>query len=171
MLREEHCDLLITPRPPSGVDIFQKLLFRDRYVCFYDPKQRSAPRSIKSYISARHITVIYPDNERLEFDKRLAANSIARDIAVSVPSFYGVPAFLRGSDMLATMPGLLRHNMMREFACVAVPLKSGRSAALTELPHVCGLASSVFRAILRMSGCVRCWKKRRRRRPSLKRAV
>jgi len=134
MLREERCDLLITPRPPSGVDIFQKLLFRDRYVCFYDPKQRSAPRSIKSYISARHITVIYPDNERLEFDKRLAANSVARDIAVSVPSFYGVPAFLRGSDMLATMPGLLRHNMMREFACVAVPLKSGRSAALTELP-------------------------------------
>jgi DNA-binding transcriptional LysR family regulator len=133
MLREGHCDLLITPRPPAGVDILQKLLFRDRYLCFFDPKHRAAPRSLKSYLAARHVTVIYPDNERLEFDKRMSAAKIERDISVSVPNFYGVPAFLRGTDMLASVPGLLRLSIMKDFASAPVPLRSGR-AALTELP-------------------------------------
>jgi DNA-binding transcriptional LysR family regulator len=130
MLREGRCDLLITPRPPVGIDVFQRLLFRDRYVCFYDASKRSAPRNLAAYFEARHITVVYPDNERLEFDRRLAAKKIARDIAVQVPNFYGVPAFLHGTELLASMPGLLRTGMMKPFAQVAIPLKEG----ITDLP-------------------------------------
>lgn len=130
MLREGRCDLLITPRPPVGIDVIQRLLFRDRYICFYDPAKRSAPRGEAAYFKARHITVVYPDNERLEFDRRLAASKIARDIAIQVPSFYGVPAFLRGTDLLASVPGLLRHGMMKEFSHTAIPLKDG----ITDLP-------------------------------------
>lgn len=134
ILREGRCELLISPRPPAATDIFQKLLFEDRYVCFYDPAIRAAPRSAKSYLAARHITVIYPDNERLEFDRRLAANKISRDIAISVPNFYGIPAFLRGSDMLASMPGLLQRWLMKEFAVAPIPLKGDHPPALTVLP-------------------------------------
>lgn len=130
MLREGRCDLLITPRPPVGIDVFQKLLFRDRYVCFYDAGKRSAPRAVAAYFAARHITVVYPDNERLEFDRRLAAQKIARDVAIQVPNFYGVPAFLRGTDMLASMPGLLKRSMMKEFDSVVIPVKE----SVTELP-------------------------------------
>lgn len=130
MLREGRCDLLITPRPPVATDVFQRLLFRDRYVCFYDAGKRAAPRNPAAYFKARHITVVYPDNERLEFDRRLAAKKIARDIAVEVPSFYGVPAFLQGTDLLASMPSLLRAGMMKPFAQAAIPLKDG----VTDLP-------------------------------------
>ncbi len=130
MLREGRCDLLITPRPPVGSDVFQRLLFRDRYVCFYDTAKRAAPRSPAAYFKARHITVVYPDNERLEFDRRLAAKRIARDIAIQVPNFYGVPAFLRGTELLASMPSLLRAGMMKPFAQAAIPLKDG----VTDLP-------------------------------------
>lgn len=130
MLREGRCDLLITPRPPVGTDVFQRLLFRDRYACFYDASCRAAPRHLDGYFRARHITVVYPDNERLEFDRRLAAKKIARDIAIQVPSFYGVPAFLRGTDLLASLPSLLARNVMKDFARVAIPLKDG----VTDLP-------------------------------------
>lgn len=130
ILREGRCDLLITPRPPVATDVFQRLLFRDRYVCFYDAGKRAAPRNPAAYFKARHITVVYPDNERLEFDRRLAAKKIARDIAVEVPSFYGVPAFLQGTDLLASMPSLLRAGMMKPFAQAAIPLKDG----VTDLP-------------------------------------
>jgi DNA-binding transcriptional LysR family regulator len=130
MLREGRCDLLITPRPPVGIDVFQRLLFRDHYACFYDPAKRSAPRAAADYFAARHITVVYPDNERLEFDRRLAAHKIARDVAIQVPNFYGVPAFLRGTDMLASMPGLLKRSMMKEFDSGVIPVKEG----ITELP-------------------------------------
>jgi DNA-binding transcriptional LysR family regulator len=119
MLREGRCDLLITPRPPVGSDVFQRLLFRDRYVCFYDADKRAAPRSLDGYFKARHITVVYPDNERLEFDRRLATRKIARDIAIEVPT-----------DLLASMPSLLRGGMMKPFAQAAIPLKDG----VTDLP-------------------------------------
>lgn len=106
MLREGRCDLLISPFPPGGGDIVQKRLLVDRYVALYDPRRRGPARTRKEYESARHVTVVYPDNERLGFDKRLSECGIRRDIAVSVPSFAGVPAFLRDTDMLATLPRL-----------------------------------------------------------------
>lgn len=133
MLRENRCDLLITPLPPSGIDIVQKRLLRDHYVCFYDAKAREAPARRADYLSARHITVVYTDNERLDFDRRLGASGFHRDIAISVPSFSGVPAFLRGSEMLASMPSLLATGLMRDFAQVRIPL-TPRANTLAELP-------------------------------------
>ncbi len=133
MLRENRCDLLITPRPPSGIDIVQKRLLDDHYVCYYDAKAREAPATQTAYLAARHITVVYADNERLDFDRRLEASGVHRDIAISVPSFSGVPVFLRGSSMLATMPSLLASGLMRDFASVRVPL-SPRAGALAKLP-------------------------------------
>ncbi|MCK1269312.1 MULTISPECIES: LysR family transcriptional regulator [unclassified Bradyrhizobium] len=133
MLRENRCDLLITPLPPSGVDIVQKRLLQDHYVCYYDPKARAAPATRGAYLAARHVTVVYTDNERLDFDRRLAANGFHRDIAISVPSFSGVPSFLRGSQMLASMPSLLAPGVMHGFARVRIPLAS-RTRTLAELP-------------------------------------
>ena len=133
MLRENRCDLLITPLPPSGIDIVQKRLFQDHYVCYYDAKARSIPARREGYLSARHITVVYTDNERLDFDRRLAAAGFHRDIAISVPSFGGVPAFLRGSAMLASMPSLLAGSAMRDFASVPIPLPA-QAGALAKLP-------------------------------------
>ena len=133
MLREGRCDLLISPLPPSGTDIVQRLLLEDHYVCFYDATMRAAPSSLEDYLAARHITVVYTDNERLDFDRRLGARAIERDVAISVPSFSGVPAFLRGSNMLATMPSVLRGQLMQGFAHAPVPL-AAQGSELAELP-------------------------------------
>lgn len=133
MLRENRCDLMITPLPPVGIDIVQKRLLRDHYVCYYDAAMRAAPASRSAYLAARHITVVYTDNERLDFDRRLAANGFHRDIAISVPSFSGVPSFLRGSQMLASMPSLLASGVMAGFAQTRIPLAS-RARMLAELP-------------------------------------
>ena len=133
MLRENRCDVLITPLPPSGIDIVQKRLLSDHYVCYFDPKMRTAPTSRAAYLAARHITIVYTDNERLDFDRRLAAGGLHRDIAISVPSFSGVPSFLRGSQMLASMPSLLAAGVMRGFAQTPIPLAS-RTRTLAELP-------------------------------------
>ncbi len=133
MLRENRCDLLITPLPPSGIDIVQKRLLRDHYVCYFDARARTAPAGRAAYLAARHITVVYTDNERLDFDRRLAANGFHRDIAISVPSFSGVPSFLRGSGMLASMPSLLASGVMHGFAQTRIPLAS-RTRTLADLP-------------------------------------
>jgi DNA-binding transcriptional LysR family regulator len=122
LLREQGCDLLITPIPPSGTDILQKRLLTDRYSCFYDPAIRQPPRSQAEYLAARHITVAHAEGDALDFDRRLEAKGVARDIAIRVAGFSGVTAFLRGSDMLATLPGLLRRSALQGLACQPVPL-------------------------------------------------
>ncbi|MDQ1080200.1 DNA-binding transcriptional LysR family regulator [Pseudoroseomonas cervicalis] len=132
LLRERGCDLVITPIPPAGTDILRRRLLSDRFACFYDPECRAAPRTAEDYLAARHITVVHPEGEALEFDKRLEAEGIHRDIALRLPDFTGIAAFLRGSAMLATLPGLLRHAALSGFAGVPVPLPlaDGRLDAL-----------------------------------------
>jgi hypothetical protein len=85
----------------------QKRVLSDHYICYYDPKARAARATPP---------LVHTDNERLDFDRRLAANGFKRDIAISVPSFSGVPSFLRGLQMLASMPSLLAPGVMRGFA-------------------------------------------------------
>ncbi len=134
MLRDNACDLLISPRPPKAIDVMQKLLFRDQYVCYYDPDSRKPPRTLRDYLASRHVTVVYPDQERLDFDKRLAARGIVRDIAISVPSFTGAAAFISGGNLLASMPSLLARTAMKKFASVPIPLGRREAKAAVELP-------------------------------------
>lgn len=133
LLRDDRCDLLVTPLPPSGTDIVQRRVLRDHYVCFYDAATRAPPENAEAYLAARHITVVYTDNERLDFDRRLGARGIRRDVAVAVPGFAGVPPFLRGSTMLATMPSLLGAHLMRDFASVPMPIAT-EGGSLSALP-------------------------------------
>jgi DNA-binding transcriptional LysR family regulator len=94
---------------------------------------RRPPTTRTAYLAARHITVVYTDNERLDFDRRLAGRGIRRDIAIAVPSFNGVPAFLKGSSMLASMPSRLASHLMRDFASTRIPLAE-KAPAIAELP-------------------------------------
>lgn len=134
LLRERHCDLILSPIAPEGTDILRRRLFEDRYLCFYDQTVRSAPEDAGAYLSARHITVVHADGDRLDFDRKLESRAIDRDIVISVQGFAGVASFLRGSHMLASLPGLLRHNLMREFAHIPVPLDSDSGTDPALLP-------------------------------------
>ncbi len=122
MLRLEHCQLVISPRPPEGGDILQKRLFEDRYRVFYDPAIRRSPASRAEYLAADHITVVYEPRRALDLDQHLAVLGIHRRFTVMVPGFAALPAFIRGSALLATAPGLLQDNLLRGLACVEVPV-------------------------------------------------
>ncbi len=124
MLREGRCDLIITPRPPDGSDILQKRLLTDRYVCFFDPRERGAPVTLDEYLAARHVTVAYEDGRRLEFDEMLEARGLSRIVGVAVPNFGGIAAFLRGTDMLASLPSLLRLGALGGFGIATLPLST-----------------------------------------------
>lgn len=122
MLREEHCQLVISPRPPDGGDIVQKRLFEDRYRVYYDPAVRTAPTDVQAYLDAEHVTVLYEPRRALELDEQLARQGVQRRFRVLVPGFSGVPSFLRGSNLLATAPSLLQRHLLRDLASAEVPL-------------------------------------------------
>ena len=122
MLRQQECHLIISPRPPEGTDIVQKRLFTDRYRVFYDPAVRDAPRTRKDYLAAEHVTVLYAPQRPLDLDEHLRNKGIERQFRVRVPGFAGLPSFVRGTDLLATVPGLLREHLMRGLADTEVPV-------------------------------------------------
>ncbi|WP_316167869.1 MULTISPECIES: LysR family transcriptional regulator [unclassified Bradyrhizobium] len=122
LLREEHCELIITPRPPAGSDILQKRLFTDIYRVFYDATQREAPTTLEDYLAADHVTVLYEPQRRLDIDDVLAEQGIIRRFVAQVPGFGGVGPFLRGSRMIATLPSLLRAHLLRGLAVAPVPV-------------------------------------------------
>ena len=116
MLRQEHCQLVISPRPPDGADILQKRLFEDDYRVFYDPSQREAPHTRAEYLAAEHITVLYEPQRALDLDQWLLARGVQRNFKVMVPGFAGLPPFIRGSQLLATAPGLLQSHLLRDLS-------------------------------------------------------
>ncbi|MBL8371232.1 MAG: LysR family transcriptional regulator [Burkholderiaceae bacterium] len=118
MLRSDDCQLVISPRPPEGSDIVQKRLFEDLYRVFYDPAVRDAPLTEADYRAARHATVMYEPRRSLDLDQLLAARGVVRAFAVLVPAFSALPAFVRGTPLLVTAPGLLaRHTLAGLASC------------------------------------------------------
>jgi DNA-binding transcriptional LysR family regulator len=122
MLRDEQCQLVISPRPPDAGDILQKRLFEAEYRVFYDGHCRQAPRNLDEYQSADHITVTYEPLRQLDIDKNLDSRGIKRHFLVRVPGIAAIAPFLRGSQMLTTLPALLSSNMLSDFEHSALPL-------------------------------------------------
>lgn len=122
MLRQEHCQLVISPRPPEGGDVMQKRLFEDEPRVFFDASQRQAPQTKADYLAAEHITVVYEPRRALDLDQWLAARGITRHFKVMVPGFAALPAFLRGSQLLATAPGLLQRHLLKDLGHAPVPV-------------------------------------------------
>jgi DNA-binding transcriptional LysR family regulator len=122
LLRDEQCQLVISPRPPDSTDVMQKRLFADHYRVFYDAGVRSAPQDLADYAAADHVSVLYEDRRALDIDQWLLAQGIARRIVITVPGFSGIAPFVRGSAMLATLPSLLGFELLRGLASTALPL-------------------------------------------------
>ncbi len=118
LLRQGHCQLLITPFPPDGPDIFQKRLFDDEERCFYDASVRNAPQSDADFMEADYIDVTFkpeflalqnqPDGERIK-------------PKITVPNFSDAAVYLKNSDMLTIQISLMSRIHFQQFASVAIP--------------------------------------------------
>ena len=122
MLRNEHCQLVISPRPPDGTDVLQKRLFEDHYQVFFDPRMRQAPQTRAQYLAARHVTVVYAPRRALDLDQWLQAKGVQRQFEVTVPGYAGVAPFVLGTDLLATAPSLLGRHLLRDLASAKLPI-------------------------------------------------
>lgn len=123
MLRDAHCDLIVSPRPPDGSDIVHKRLFDDRYQVFFDATRRQAPANRAEYESAEHLTVVHEPLRRIDIDDWLTQQGVRRRIIVEVQGFSGIASFLRGSTCIATLPGRLCEVQLAGFSRADVPVE------------------------------------------------
>ncbi len=126
MLRDGHCQLVVSPRPPDAGDVMQKRLFDDEYRVFFDPEVQQAPTSRAAYLAAEHITVVYDPPRALDLDHWMAASGLQRKFKVMVPGFAGLAPFIRGSRLLATVPGMLQSHLMQGLGSARVPVRCPR---------------------------------------------
>ena len=124
LLRDGSCDLAITPRPPQGSDIYQKRLFEDRYVVFFDPAHARVPATLDDWRSAEHVSVLYEPRRLLEFDQWLLGEGLQRRVVATVPGMAALAAMVRGGPWLASAPSLLAHGALRDLAQAPLPFEA-----------------------------------------------
>jgi DNA-binding transcriptional LysR family regulator len=124
MLRAQDCQLVISPRPPDASDVLHRRLFTDRYRVFFDAAVRAAPRSRKTYEAAQHVTVVYHGQRPLDIDNGLQAQGVSRQFVTTLSSFSGIGSFIKGTERLATLPGLLSRGLLQGLADAPVPVKT-----------------------------------------------
>jgi DNA-binding transcriptional LysR family regulator len=129
LLRNERCDLTITPDPPDGTEFVQQRLLADRWVCFFDASVKPGPDSLKSYADRRHAKVVFAGNDRGVVEEILEARGIRRRVALRVPNFGALPGLMKGTDIIAVLPSRLRDTLMRGFDLCPCPIP------LPELPY------------------------------------
>jgi len=121
LLRDEGCHLAITPRPPQGSDIFQKRLFEDRHVVFYDPAHAQPPRTQAAWLAAEHVSVLYEGRRGLHFDEWLLSEGLQRPLVATVPGMAALASLVRGGPWLATAPSLLAEGSLRGLGVAELP--------------------------------------------------
>ncbi|MYM62347.1 LysR family transcriptional regulator [Pseudomaricurvus sp. HS19] len=121
VLRQARCQLLITPFPPEGADIYQLRLFDDQLACFYDGTVRDAPDTPEAFAAAEYIEVRFDDHES---GSQLLLQGDTPEIGpprISVPNFSALPGFLKGSAMICALPSLMARVNLQGLACTPLP--------------------------------------------------
>ncbi len=123
LLREKKCALAIAAFSPDAADIMQKHLFTINTVVFYDPYVRDAPKDIENYLDSGHIGLSFLQNFKGGVDDFLGTHGQCRRVEIFVPNFSSIASYLRGTDMLATLPSLMELTDMKDFASSPLPFQ------------------------------------------------
>lgn len=100
----------------------QTTLFQDEYVTFYDPARGDPPQELESFCSARHAIATLGGRERTDVDVRLGEMGRDRTIKLVVNQLESLPALMKGSDLISTLPKRMHDGLMRDFAICPCPV-------------------------------------------------
>jgi len=98
LLRRARCQLIVTPLPPEGPDIYQVRLFEDQVRCFFDPEnlRRSLPTELPK----------------------------AR---IEVPNFSALAAFLKGTELISAQLSLLGSVNLQGLGSAPLPFRTRKT--------------------------------------------
>lgn len=124
-------DLAIGLLPQLKGGFFQRKLFRQRYVCLFRQGHRLDKKriSLAEFVAAEHLVVISPGTGHGKVDEVLKRSGIERDVRLTVPHFVSVGHILQASDLVATVPERLAHQLVEPFGLTFV----GHPAKLPEV--------------------------------------
>lgn len=120
LLRNGEVDLVISPVSPGAPDILQKQLFSSKVCCFYDSNTRTAPKTNEDFLQSKYISLTFMAGRRRSGEHPMMGK-LEKNIIVRVSNFAGIASFIRDSELLAIVPGMLIKTSLAEFSQVAFP--------------------------------------------------
>ncbi len=123
LLRSDRCQLMLTPLPPDGPDIFQKRLINSPLLVFYDAAHRDPPEDWQSYCNSDHVEVRFADGRNARAVMRGVDQSQIRPPVVTLPHFNAIPPFVKGSDLISTDTELMKCGPLATLDSAPLPFK------------------------------------------------
>lgn len=121
LLRSDRCQLMLTPLPPDGPDIFQKLLVSSPLMVFYDAERRDPPADWAAYCVSDHVEVRFTDGRNARAVMRGVDQSQICPPTVTLPHFNAIPAFVKGSDLISTDTALMKYGPLAALDWAPLP--------------------------------------------------
>ncbi|MET0012788.1 MAG: LysR family transcriptional regulator [Sedimenticola sp.] len=125
ILRNGKCDLVITPFPPEGADIFQAQLFTDEWMCFFDGNVRNAPITKNEFLDANHVDVVFEGGESvlkaISSELKLEKSPNAK---ITVPNFNSLSEFMLGSDLITVQMGRMGESSLKDLDRAELPFET-----------------------------------------------
>ena len=121
LLRDARVQLVVTPLPPDAPDIYQRSILQGEMMCFFDGDKRSAPKTWEEYCTSEHIAVRFARGRGSIEVLRGIDHTAIRDATVSVSNFNAIPAFVKGTNLLATETDLMRLGPLKTLDCAPLP--------------------------------------------------
>lgn len=123
-LERGEVDLLIIPARFGSHDHPQEVLFEDDFCCvvWQESPLAKGPLTLARYLDAAHVMMQPPTTNTLSFEAMQAeSQGIKRRIGATSYSFAAMPAFVVGTDMIATLHRRLALQAVRTFPLVIRP--------------------------------------------------
>ncbi|WP_171126240.1 MULTISPECIES: LysR family transcriptional regulator [unclassified Ruegeria] len=121
LLRSDRCQLMLSPLPPDGPDIFQKRVLSSPLMIYYDGTRRQPPTDWKTYCETEHVEVRFTDGRSSRAVMRGVDQNQIRPATVTLPHFNGIPSFVKGSDLISTDTALMMHGPLAALDCAPLP--------------------------------------------------
>lgn len=123
-LESGRVDIAIGLLPQLKAGFFQRLLFRQRYVCIFrkgHPLDRGS-MSLDDFEGAQHVVVVAGGTGHAMVDETIARRGIRRNVRLSVPHFIALGNILSSTDLIATVPERYLRESMAPFNLTYLPL-------------------------------------------------
>jgi DNA-binding transcriptional LysR family regulator len=122
-LEAGRVDLAIGLLPQLKAGFFQRLLFRQRYVCIFREGHAldKEALTLQDFEDAQHIVVVAGGTGHAIVDDTIAKRGVRRDVRLSVPHFVALGHILATTDLLATVPERYVRESMAPFRLKYLP--------------------------------------------------
>ncbi|MDM0113486.1 LysR family transcriptional regulator [Variovorax sp. J22R133] len=114
-------DIAMGLLPQLKASIYQRRLFRQRYVCLFSATHPLAAKpklTLKEFCAADHVLIKSAGTGHGQVDELMAAQGVARRVRLTVPHFVAVGHILRSTPMIATVPERLATSIAEPFGLV-----------------------------------------------------